>query len=976
MKIKLRWGTIILAVLSIVLLLLGSYYYISNIRQSIWMQLATEVLEVTTQGGHAFETHIEKENELLTSFSRGLSQNASVDEEAILEELNHYTQSGEDYVVIDLDHQVSYSNKSVQKRKLSKEELEAYRKLSESGMREPYLSIDTGDILLGCYQRFSFQDGAKGIVQREHLASDMSEEFSLSFYDNTGFSYIVNKEGDIMIRSNHKNSNHTFTNIFDIIDKNGNRNEKVEIFDSGESDREKGVMRVDFENQDNIFAFVPVNNTDEWYLISIIPNSVVMKYTDRILDNSESLVLLVGSAVFVCILFVFIFYCYRKNEKEKDAEVQCREQLFSRLVRNTDDVFLIFSGEDFKVEYVSPNVKKVLGIAQKEVKEDITSLGKPLYTNDEKVDYDTLKKVPVGGSVTYEAQRIHKKTGEQKWYLETIYRAMIENSDKYIVLFSDRTEYRRSEYALKEALDNAKAANASKSIFLSNMSHDIRTPMNAIVGLTTLLQRDADNPELVRKHTKKITASSQHLLGLINDVLDMSKIESGKITLNITEINLAEIVEELEIIMRPQIKAKQQEFELSVVDVQTENLLGDKLRINQILINILSNAVKYTPVGGRIEMEISQLPQDSNNYTHLRFVVRDNGIGMSEDYVKTIFQPFTREIRSTTNQVQGTGLGMAITKNLVDLMGGTIEVESKKGEGSAFTVDLELRIQKQNVDKKFWKEYGIRNILIIDDEVDICSGIITAMAGTGVSMQFALDGYTAVQMVESAREDKNDFDLILIDWKMPGMDGIATARRIREMISSDIPIMILSAYDWGEIEEEGMAAGINGFLQKPFFLSNFMRTIKNLKDEESSEAVTGEQGKVFEGKKILAAEDNELNAEILTEIMGMMGASCKVAEDGEKVVEAFEKSQPGEFDMILMDVQMPNMNGYEATRAIRAGSHPQGKSIPIIAMTANAFADDIKDAMDSGMDAHVAKPIDVDRLGAVVSRVLAEKEER
>lgn len=306
MKIKLRWGTIILAVLSIVLLMLGSYYYISNIRQSIWMQLATEVLEVTTQGGHAFETHIEKDNELLTSFSRGLSQNASVDEEAILEELNHYTQSGEDYVVIDLDHQISYSNKSVQKRKLSKKELEAYRKLSESGMREPYLSIDTGDILLGCYQRFSFQDGAKGIVQREHLASDMSEEFSLSFYDNTGFSYIVNKEGDIMIRSNHKNSNHTFTNIFDIIDKNGNRNEKVEIFDSGESDREKGVMRVDFENQDNIVAFVPVNNTDEWYLISIIPNSVVMKYTDRILDNSESLVLLVGSAVFVCIYLLLL----------------------------------------------------------------------------------------------------------------------------------------------------------------------------------------------------------------------------------------------------------------------------------------------------------------------------------------------------------------------------------------------------------------------------------------------------------------------------------------------------------------------------------------------------------------------------------------------------------------------------------------------------------------------------------------------
>jgi len=523
----------------------------------------------------------------------------------------------------------------------------------------------------------------------------------------------------------------------------------------------------------------------------------------------------------------------------------------------------------------------------------------------------------------------------------------------------------RQEEALKDALSTAVAANSAKSNFLSNMSHDIRTPMNAIVGLCTLLTKDAENPDRVREHTKKIAASSQHLLGLINDVLDMSKIESGKTTLNISEINLAELVNEIVTIIHPQAKAKSQEFDVSVTDMRNEHVLGDKLRINQILINLLSNAVKYTQVGGHILLRITQLPLEKKNYAHYRFVVQDNGCGMSEEYLKVIFEPFTREEKHTISKIQGTGLGMAITKNLVDLVGGTIVVESRQGKGTTFTVDLELRLQDVEIDQEFWTHHGITHALIVDDEVEVCTHIIGAMSGTGVSMQFAVDGRTAVAMTEKALGKGHGFDLILLDWKMPDMDGIETARRIRKVVPDNIPIMILTAYDWSEIEEEAMDAGITGFLPKPFFLTNFMQTVKKIADATKAEE-SAETENVLEGRRFLVAEDNELNAEILSELLDMMGASVNIVENGQKAVEAFAAAGHGEYDAILMDIQMPVMDGYEATRAIRASDRPDAKDIPIIAMTANAFAEDVKEALDCGMNAHVAKPIDLKRLGKVL----------
>ena len=529
----------------------------------------------------------------------------------------------------------------------------------------------------------------------------------------------------------------------------------------------------------------------------------------------------------------------------------------------------------------------------------------------------------------------------------------------------------QSKESAEQAFQIAEEANRAKSSFLSNMSHDIRTPMNAIVGFAALLARDADNPDKVLEYTKKITASSQHLLGLINDILDISKIEAGKTTLNLTGENMVDLIESIDSIIRPQMRAKGHQFEVYTRGLNHEQVVMDKLRLNQILLNLLSNAVKYTPDGGRVTFTVQELPQHAKQLAHFRFTVADNGYGMSEEYQKKLFQAFTREEDSVTNKIQGTGLGMAITKNLLDLMGGAIAVDSKKGRGTTFTVDLELQISGDSIDQDFWKKHNITRLLTVDDEEVICQNIQLAMEGTGVSVDYTLSGAAAVELVKQSELEGRLYNIVLLDWKMPGMDGVETARRIREAVPKDIPVLVLTSYDWPEIEEEARAAGVDAFLSKPFFLSSLRQKMDSLlsRQQEEPQQEQAEHG-VLQGLHILVAEDNEINAEILSELLDMAGCTCQVCENGQVAVEAFAQSAPGEYQLILMDVQMPVMNGYDATRAIRKLDHSMARTVPIVAMTANAFAEDIRDALESGMNAHVAKPIDMEVLERTVREVL------
>ena len=651
--------------------------------------------------------------------------------------------------------------------------------------------------------------------------------------------------------------------------------------------------------------------------------------------------------------------------------------IFSSFLTNkVNDVYLMFNDVGERLEYASANLERVLGVTQEEVKrQELNQLTQAQYISGQAPTREDLLRMESGSALkVMKTERINPKTGEHRWFHEYIYCVSVQGTKKIVFYISDYTEEYQAQRTLREALSIAQEANKAKSTFLSSVSHDIRTPMNAIMGFLELLREEADNSEQVLEYTQKISAASQHLLSLINDVLDMNKIESGNTVLNISELNLAEIIEGLNTIIRPQAREKAQTFEIFVSDLSHEELLGDKLRINQILINILSNAVKYTPKGGRIEMWVKELPQTNEKYESIQFIIRDDGIGMAEDYQKVIFNPFTREQSTLVNKIQGTGLGMAITKSLVDLMGGNINVESALGKGSTFTVELSLRVQEgTGGDSKFWASHGIVRMMVADDDEDVCRNIVKQMERMSVEAHYATCGKKAVEAICAAREAGCPYNLILLDWKMPDLDGLETARLIWKNYQDKAPILLFTAYDWKDIEKEAMEVGSRHFLPKPFFMSNLKEAVQRLMEKEPAPAQRKEKSSAVKGLHILVVDDIKVNRTILTKILFTLGAQCEIAVDGKEALDMFECSQPGQYDLIFMDVQMPVMNGYEATRAIRASSHPCAEQIPIIAMTANAFMDDIRDALESGMDAHVTKPIVINQMESIVQEVLERK---
>ena len=535
-----------------------------------------------------------------------------------------------------------------------------------------------------------------------------------------------------------------------------------------------------------------------------------------------------------------------------------------------------------------------------------------------------------------------------------------------VILLTRSSKQRASMVALhnnqlREALQIAKDANEAKSTFLSNMSHDIRTPMNAVIGFSTLLAREPGNEVKVREYARKISAASNHLLGLINDILDISKIESGKMSIRQSVFSIDELMESVNVVIRPMAGAKKQTFNVNMGKMSHELFVGDKTRINQVLINLLSNAIKYTPDGGEIRFDITDMGSTSTSVEKIRFVVSDNGYGITDEFKKIIFDPFTRAEDSTVNKETGTGLGLAITKNIVNLMGGAIELESEIGVGTTFTVDLPLQLPHEETDEHFWQHHNISRILVVDDDKNICEGIKENMSGSGVGFDAAYSGETAVELVRKEYAAGNEYSTIILDWQMPGMNGLDTAREIRKIIPIDTPVLFLTSYDWSEIETEALEIDVDGFLAKPFTPMNLKE--KLIEVEHFKNSVSKEDVKLdLKGMHFLLAEDNELNAEIVTELLKVEGATCDVAENGKTVVDKFTSAPANTYDAVLMDVMMPIMNGYEATKAIRASKHPEALTIPIVAMTANAFVKDVQDALDAGMNAHIAKPINMETL--------------
>jgi len=981
------WPIVVACVCLLAILLIGRYY-LATVREDMTDQAINDVLAVTQQQEQAFTNFLLMDKERVHSFANYFTSCASTDEASIVSRMQAFLKVNAIYTVANKETGGFCNNKINRISVMTPEQLAVYRTFTGSGMRESYIGLYDDTPMFGYYESFYFSDGVEGVFLKGYEKDEVSDEFSLSFYNGQGYAFVTTKQGDVLVRSVGSEGDYAFANILESInsspaDKGGDKESKNSLLDAMAAD-ETGVEIFSEGGTDYVYTYVPVRAVDGWYLVSIVPLSAIMDETDEVIHNSQ--VAFFTFSVVLCVFSVVIFFSwrYQRSLDEKEQLIDYKEQQFNLLntflSENTDDVYIMMGKTDFRVEFVSPNIERVLGIPREDVLESIRALGRASYKDGEDLEFADLAQMLVNSSIgPLDTERTNPITGERKWFRETLYDVQLQDQEKIVAYISDRTAEQKIQDTLTNTLEDVRAANKAKTTFLSSMSHDIRTPMNAIVGLITLIKEDVSEPERVLEYANRMDSASHHLLELINNILDMNKIESGSVTLTIGELNLPELVDSINTIIRPQAKAKKQEFKLWASGLTNEHLLGDSSRVSQILLNLLSNAVKYTQEGGTVELTVRELPQATHNYSRLQFIVKDNGQGMSEDYLKVIFDPFTREQNTFTNKIQGTGLGMAITKTLVDMMGGSIQVESAVGKGSTFTVELELRIQdgKDQDGGDFWGNYAITRMIVADDDPFARESVLHAMKNTGVEVHYAEDGDEAVRMIREGRERGEPYDLILLDWRMPRLDGLETARLIRKNYPLKIPILFFTAYDWSDIEDEAREIGISHFLPKPFFMSTFRDAIRRVMHTRGAPlydaAPIVNEENVLEGKHILVAEDIEVNRLILDKILSSYHATCDMAENGQVAVDKFAASQPGEYDMIFMDVQMPVMNGYEATRAIRACSHPEAKTVPIIAMTANAFADDVREALESGMDAHVSKPIVIEQMKSTISMVLTTR---
>ena len=862
MKFKARIKAILYALLAVVFVtacVVSLYFYTAKQRKSLWRQLVMNVMEVTEQGGHSFEVYLNEKLEMVGRLEARLS-NLNSDDRAEIESILASFLSENSIIfcaVFDEEKDILYFGDGNEPQEYyaddnnlgnEKDEKEAFEEFfanctEKRGYNEPYCNLVNGLRTLGVYANFDFKDGKKGIVRLGQYTSALKNEFTLTFFDGAGFSYIVNSVGDVIIHPLQTNSNHTFLNVFELIGQD-NSEEDMNTFINSMKDGNIGAMQLEFGGTSQVFTFVPISANEGWYLISVIPDSTLNTHADSILNTMSvtAVILVIVFAVFIIIAVVF--FVYRKKMK------------------------------------------------------------------------------------------LHSEQQEQ------------------------------NRIVLEGALKLAKQASEAKTLFLSNMSHDIRTPMNAIVGMTTIAAKHMDDKKKVEDCLNKISLSGHHLLTLINDVLDISKIESGKIALNPVAVSLRNVMSNLVNIVRPLIKAKNQSFEVHIKGIDYETVIVDEVRLSQIFINILSNAVKYTqPDTGKIVLELFEELLPDGKSVRVTYIVQDNGMGMSEEFQKNMYEIFSRAEDSRTNKIQGSGLGLAIVKQMVTLMNGTIECESELDKGTKFTIKLDLPIGKSDTDDR--KLPDVR-ILVVDDDEIFLETTRDTIEDLGAQIDTATTGEQALKLAS-----ENAYSVIIVDWRMPDMNGCDIAESIRKKVKKPTPIILASAYDWTEIEEKMHGKKIDGFISKPLFRSYiYEKLCEVLKIEAEKNPVHADGRNDLEGLHILVAEDNELNWEVISELLEMYNITAERAENGRLCIEKLTSEPEGTFDLILMDVQMPEMDGKSATKKIRKLENDYMRNIPIIAMTADAFAEDIASCMDAGMNGHTAKPVDMDVLFHEIQKIL------
>ncbi|MEW4411691.1 response regulator [Clostridium sp. AN503] len=1104
-----KWKVTAAAVVTGAVLGILTCMFLSAVREQLWKQSVNTILESTQQGCNTLQVQLEEDYRTLGNIAGFLQQAEQPD--MLDSQLTNYGQMDEGVSLYREDGVCLPSGTQA-------DETVALALMDNDkayGVLDPHISSVTGVNVFNLFIRVVMADGSTAYLVKEYEVGAIVDTFTLSFYQNSGFSYVVDVDGNVLVRPPHPDSNKTVQNLFDMLRESDNEEDSLQLFMESLAGAKTGWAVLSYQGEQTVFCYIPLKLGTDWHLISIIPYGVVSAQTDQIIR--QTLTLIAAIIMGIALLVALYFYYTRQTAKRLRSQADYIGHLYNavpegialltmerpyrfiqlnreglRLLEYPDDAAndaprgrkledvldpedsgqimdiiqeTVMTGrknpfenrlarKDGSLFWASGIIEKTLDQEGRDILiatfHDITAekLAEEAAEREKlqertmlvgaisnvfpviislNLSRDTLKFIYIGkglmtdlghetsfsqlykeimttvhpdsleefkrrfapdalaGTLGKDKREIFLearqmlKDGQYHWISnQIIYVDNPYSEEKLAILLSRSIDEQRHEeeqhrQALQSALEGARAANTAKSQFLSNMSHDIRTPMNAIMGMAAIAATHLDDRERVTECLKKIGLSSRHLLSLINDILDMSKIESGKLSLREEPFNFAELVSEVVELMQPQAAAAQIELVVRLSLLQQETVIGDALRVRQVYLNILSNAVKYTRAGGSIQIDVWDECSSRSGRRNYLFRCADTGIGMDSEFLEHLFQPFERAQDSTTSRIAGTGLGMAITKNIVNLMSGDIQVESVQGSGSVFTVTMPMQLQDACQEAVPQEWIGIHS-LVVDDDRQTCENAAELLVDMGLRAEFATEGRSAVERVIQAKNTPDPFSLVIIDWKMPDMDGVETARRIRQEVGPEIPVIILTAYDWSEIEREAREAGVTSFISKPFYRSKICYLLNEISGEtQMAEAPSVSAARDHTGCRILLVEDNDINREIARILIEETGAEVEEAFDGAEAVQKISQAKEGYYDLIFMDIQMPNMNGYEATRAIRALGREDMAEIPIIAMTANAFDEDIRLALRSGMDAHFAKPLEVRKLEQILNRYLPQK---
>ena len=969
-KIKYRfpkkWLRPVAVLLALAVLLGGiCYWYFSFVSHTVYQESTSHLSEILRKSNNML-SHLVSRNRMLLHLWNDFLKNAS-SEEQIRSSLNEMQKETGCAALYFLAADGSCMTQDGEKSSLgSQTDLDTQLFAGEDVVvnavlpGKPQMLVFACPEMSGTYRGFAYDAIAIAYYNDTVLSAIDSTAF-----EGTSHNYVVYPDGRVVLDSEADGENGSEESVYNFLaELRSSSNLSDKAFDALSDDFAQGRNGSLMLTLHGTRYYLVYENTgiQDWIMLSLVPVSVVNASMDTLWHRTVEIVTAIACLLMV-LLIALIVHRSRDALRRRDTEILYRDELFTRLSRNVDDVFLMMDAETSHVDYVSPNIERLLGVPLEQVQQDIRAL-RALHPKDSP-DHDKnfFAGIQCGEQSEWNADYAHPQTGERRWFHIVAMGSEVAGRTKYILVMSDRTADRKINQALSEAVAAAEAASRAKSTFLSNMSHDIRTPMNAIIGFTTLAVSNIDNQERVKDYLTKTLSSSRHLLALINDILDMSRIESGKLQLEETEVNLPEMLHDIKTIVGGQVHAKQLELYMDALDVTDEDVYCDRTRMGQILLNLLSNAIKFTPAGGTVSVRVRQLAGTVRDCAQYEFRVRDNGIGMNPEFAQKIFEPFERERTSTVSRIQGTGLGMAITRNIVEMMGGTIKVQTEKNRGTEFIICLPLRVQTGTRREEKIAELAGLKALVVDDDFNTCDSVAKLLTRVGMRAEWTLSGREAVLRARQSIELGDPCRAYIIDWRLPDMNGIEVTRQIRSL-NDDTPIIILTAYDWSDIEAEAKAAGVTAFCSKPMFLSDLRDTLLTAIGHTQTEAQDILPGKNadFRGRHILLVEDNELNREIAIAILHEYGFLVDTAENGAVAVEKIRTSDPGRYDLVLMDVQMPVMDGCTATQRIRALKDPARAAVPIVAMTANVFEEERKRAFDCGMNGFLSKPIVIEEL--------------